>query len=138
MKPITKPIPGSDVVAVVVAAIEENGEHRGCILADFRGCPEKLFRGTLKSRADDNKYGVDILDKHVKIEYFAETALGIPVEFEFQTQIYKTVRVGAINWNSDLDAEEIEVYTDDFDKETVHKSAIKKQIESWEVPQEQK
>ena len=128
-----------------VAVVEENGGYRECTLADFKDCPGKLVKGILKNLKGqaDGKYEVDILrEGNIFIREsvsLAETFLGIPVTVKFQNAIGKTVElVGVTNWNSDFDAEEIEVYTDDFDKETVHKSAIKKQIESWEVPQEQK
>lgn len=127
--------------AVAVAAVkEENGKYREYTLVDFKDCPQRLIRGILKSPKSqaDGKYGVEILDKFdipQVIEYFSETALGIPIEVQNDKLV-----VGVINWNSDFDAEEIEVYTNtdtDLDIETVHKSDIKR-IKSWVVPQEQK
>jgi|GEM_PF-2927260 hypothetical protein len=124
-----------------VVVFEENGEYRECILADFKDRPVNLVNGSLvkgilKSQADD-KYEVDILDRRDIPKgtiSLAETSLGIPVTVKSPNAIGETVElVGVTNWNSDFDAEEIEVYTREHGIETVRTSDISP-ITSWVVP----
>lgn len=120
-----------EAVAVALEP-ERDGGYRECKLTDFQDKPLHLVMGVLKGQ-EGTKYRVDVLNNWYGIKGTAVVgvgALGIPVSANVTLSTGRTVLAfGAVSWDTDFEAPEIEAYTDHGTK-TVSRNSVER-IRSW-------
>lgn len=117
----------------VALAIESLGSgYKELKLENFKDNPMKLVMGKLKQH-QNGKYRVDILNNWYGIQGQAiveDSALGIPIEATVENCCgVEVTAYGVVNWNADLNADTVEVYTDKGEKKVSYKNI--KRIKFW-------